>query len=166
MAPRRRYPPYDPRYDPRYDPYAYRRGGWGPGYGYGYRPGSSCLRDACLLETGCCIAESLDGGCLVATVLLLPQFVRALSTPPLSTSEVSGRAARTRLGSRLVAAIRVYQREVSATRAPVCRFTPSCSEYAVQAVERHGALRGSFLAARRLLRCRPGGARGTDPVPA
>jgi putative membrane protein insertion efficiency factor len=160
MSPRRRrYPPYDPRYDPRYDPYAYRRGGWGPGYGYGYRPGNSCLRDACLLETGCCLAESLDGGCLVATVLLLPQLARALSTPA-----VPGRPG-SRLAPRLVAGIRVYQREISASRAPVCRFTPSCSEYAVQAVERHGALRGSLLAARRLLRCRPRGARGADPVP-
>jgi putative membrane protein insertion efficiency factor len=159
MAPRRRYPPYDPRYDPRYDPYAYR--GAGPGYGYGYRPGGSCLRDACLLETGCCIAESLDGGCLVAAVLLLPQFARALSKPA-----VSGPRSGSRMASRLVAGIRVYQREISATRAPVCHFTPSCSEYAVQAVERHGALRGSVLAARRLLRCRPGGARGADPVPA
>jgi putative membrane protein insertion efficiency factor len=160
MAPRRRYPPYDPRYDPRYDPYAYRRGGYGPGYGYGYRPGSSCLRDACLLETGCCIAESLDGGCLVATVLVLPQLTRALSTPA-----VRGGRPGFRLAPRLVAAIRVYQREISAARAPVCRFTPSCSEYAVQAVERHGALRGSYLAARRLLRCRPWGAKGADPVP-
>jgi putative membrane protein insertion efficiency factor len=167
---RRRYPPYDPRYDPRYDPYAYRRGGWGPGYGYGYRPGNSCLRDACLLQTGCCIAESIDDGCLVATVLLLPQFARALSTPALSTPAldawVPGRQPGSRLASRLVAGIRVYQREISAARAPVCRFTPSCSEYAAQAVERHGTLRGSLLAVRRLLRCRPGGARGMDPVPA
>ena len=41
----------------------------------------------------------------------------------------------------------------------------SCSEYAVRAVERHGALRGGFLAARRLLRCRPSGTLGVDPVP-
>src|SRR4051794_37448012 len=160
MAPRRRrYPPYDPRYDPRYDPYVYR-GGWGPGYGYGYRPGNSCLRDACLLETGCCIAESLDGGCLVAAVLLVPQFVRAVSARP-----AVARRPRSAVASRLVAAVRVYQREISAHRAPVCRFTPSCSEYAAEALERHGAVRGSVLAGRRLLRCRPGGRRGADPVP-
>src|SRR4051795_8945603 len=103
MAPRRRYPQYDPRYDPRYDPYAYRRGGWGSGYGY--RPGNSCLRDACLLETGCCIAESFDGGCLVAAVLLLPQFPRALTTPARSSE-----GTRARTASRLVGAVRVYQR--------------------------------------------------------
>src|SRR5215213_6902243 len=129
MAPRRRpYPPDDPRFDPRYDPRynPYARGGYGPGYGsgpgygYGYRPGNSCLRDACLLETGCCLAESLDGGCLAPAVLLLPQFTRALTTPALSTPSqstpalsmpgASGRQPGSRLASRLVAGIRVYQR--------------------------------------------------------
>jgi uncharacterized protein len=46
-----------------------------------------------------------------------------------------------------------------------CRFVPSCSEYAVQAVEMHGALRGSWLAARRLARCHPLGGHGFDPPP-
>jgi putative membrane protein insertion efficiency factor len=146
-------PPYDPRYDPRYDPY--RRGGWGRGPGYGYRPGGSCLRDACLLETGCCLAESLDGNCLLGAVLLLPQFGHALTSPHAT------RGAR----GRMVAAIRVYQREISAHRPGVCRFEPSCSEYAAEAIERHGAVQGGVLAARRLLRCRPGGRCGADPVP-
>jgi putative membrane protein insertion efficiency factor len=163
---RRRYPPYDPRLDPRYDPRyrdPYGRGGFGPGYGYGYgyRPGGSCLRDACLLETGCCLAESLDGSCLLAAVMLLPQFAGALAGPRGSVPPAGGKAK-----DRLVAAVRVYQRDISAHRRPVCRFTPSCSEYAVEALERHGAARGTLLAARRLLRCRPGGRRGADPVPA
>jgi putative membrane protein insertion efficiency factor len=72
-----------------------------------------------------------------------------------------GRAARL-----LVGAIRGYQREISPRLAVECRFTPSCSEYAAQAITRQGAARGTLLAARRLLRCRPGGARGADPVPA
>jgi uncharacterized protein len=46
-----------------------------------------------------------------------------------------------------------------------CRFVPTCSEYAVEAVERHGALRGSLMAARRLLRCHPLGSHGFDPPP-
>jgi putative membrane protein insertion efficiency factor len=66
----------------------------------------------------------------------------------------------------LLAAIRLYQREIGAHRAPCCRFTPSCSEYAARSVAAHGAARGTLLAARRLVRCRPGGARGADPVPA
>ena len=47
-----------------------------------------------------------------------------------------------------------------------CRFQPTCSEYALEALARHGALRGSLLTLRRLSRCRPGGGEGYDPVPA
>lgn len=52
----------------------------------------------------------------------------------------------------------------SATRLPNCRFTPSCSQYAKEAVDTHGAGRGLWLAGRRVTRCRPGGAFGYDPV--
>jgi hypothetical protein len=48
---------------------------------------------------------------------------------------------------------------------PACRFEPTCSRYAEQAIERHGVLRGSWLAARRLARCHPFGGCGLDPVP-
>ncbi len=47
----------------------------------------------------------------------------------------------------------------------MCRFTPSCSEYAKQAIEKHGVLRGVWLGLKRILRCRPGGGFGYDPVP-
>nr|WP_308113128.1 MULTISPECIES: membrane protein insertion efficiency factor YidD [unclassified Blastococcus] len=66
----------------------------------------------------------------------------------------------------MVAAVRYYQREISPRRRPCCRFTPTCSAYAIDALETHGALRGSWLTLRRLVRCRPGAAGGTDPVPA
>jgi len=72
----------------------------------------------------------------------------------------------------LVLPIRVYQRMLSPALAALsgpagrCRFTPSCSEYAAQAIETHGALRGGALAARRLCRCHPWGGCGHDPVPA
>ncbi len=46
-----------------------------------------------------------------------------------------------------------------------CRFQPTCSEYALGALEQHGALRGSMLTVRRIMRCRPGGGDGYDPVP-
>jgi uncharacterized protein len=124
--------------------------------GYGRRRGGdSCMRDACMLETGCCIAEALDGSCLMAGMMLLPQMLT-----------MSGRSDRERGGSRLVAMIRLYQREISAHRAPVCRYSPSCSNYAIEAIDRHGPVRGTIMAARRLIRCRPGAARGADPVPA
>lgn len=64
-----------------------------------------------------------------------------------------------------VVAIRAYQRWVSPGLPPSCRFYPSCSEYAAQAVARHGLLRGCWLAARRLLRCHPFHPGGYDPVP-
>lgn len=65
---------------------------------------------------------------------------------------------------RILRAIRWYQRGMEGRPSP-CRFFPSCSSYAHEAVEVHGAGRGSWLAVRRLLRCRPFGPSGFDPVP-
>lgn len=65
----------------------------------------------------------------------------------------------------LVALIRLYQRFISPGLPPSCRFHPSCSAYAVTALERHGPLRGSWLAARRIARCHPFHPGGIDPVP-
>lgn len=65
----------------------------------------------------------------------------------------------------LVGLVRVYQRLVSPLLPPSCRFYPSCSAYAVTALTRHGAVRGSWLAARRLARCHPFHPGGIDPVP-
>ena len=67
--------------------------------------------------------------------------------------------------SPVVTAIRLYQRTVSKMLPPACRFTPSCSEYAAQAVERYGAWRGGLLAWRRFTRCGPWDPGGADPVP-
>jgi uncharacterized protein len=66
--------------------------------------------------------------------------------------------------ARLVAAVRWYQRGAEGRPSP-CRFYPSCSSYAVEALEVHGAGRGLVLTVRRLLRCRPFGPSGFDPVP-
>jgi len=65
----------------------------------------------------------------------------------------------------LVLLIRLYQRFISPALPPSCRYWPSCSSYAVEAVQKHGALRGSWLALRRLGRCHPWHAGGYDPVP-
>jgi uncharacterized protein len=65
----------------------------------------------------------------------------------------------------LAGVIRGYQIAVSPFLPPSCRFTPSCSQYALEAVTRHGALKGSWLAGRRLVRCHPFHPGGFDPVP-
>jgi putative membrane protein insertion efficiency factor len=148
-------------FGPGYGPgggYGPGRGWGGPPPGYGYRRGyggggGSCLRDLLFLDAGCCLAESLSDGCLLA---LGPTLLHAHRAPRGAPG----------LAGRMVAAIRVYQREVSPRRPPVCRFEPTCSAYAVQAIEEHGAGRGAWLTARRLLRCRPGAVGGADPVPA
>jgi len=62
-------------------------------------------------------------------------------------------------------AIRGYQKFISPLLPPSCRFYPSCSEYACQALAKFGAMKGSWLAAKRLLRCHPYHAGGFDPVP-
>jgi len=64
----------------------------------------------------------------------------------------------------LLASIRGYQK-VSARTPSVCRFTPTCSQYAAEAIARYGALRGGWLALRRIGRCHPFHAAGHDPVP-
>ena len=61
--------------------------------------------------------------------------------------------------------IRAYQLTLSPLLGPRCRFYPSCSQYAMEAVGQYGALRGSWLALRRLARCHPWHAGGYDPVP-
>jgi putative membrane protein insertion efficiency factor len=65
----------------------------------------------------------------------------------------------------LRAVIRGYQIMVSPLLPPSCRFMPSCSQYALEAIDRYGAVRGSWLAARRLARCHPFHPGGFDPVP-
>jgi putative membrane protein insertion efficiency factor len=69
------------------------------------------------------------------------------------------------IGVLLQAAIRAYQLTLSPLLGPACRFEPSCSRYASEAIERHGPWRGGVLAARRLLRCHPFRPGGYDPVP-
>jgi putative membrane protein insertion efficiency factor len=64
----------------------------------------------------------------------------------------------------LLAALRLYKRHISPQLPPACRYTPTCSEYAMEAIEQRGALVGSFLAAKRVLSCNPFSRGGYDPV--
>jgi uncharacterized protein len=61
--------------------------------------------------------------------------------------------------------IRLYQNTISRVTPPSCRFTPTCSHYSYQAIEKHGFLKGSWLAVKRIGRCHPFSAGGYDPVP-
>ena len=65
----------------------------------------------------------------------------------------------------LIGLVRVYQATLSPFLGGACRFEPSCSNYGIDALRRHGALHGAWLTLRRLLRCRPYGPSGYDPVP-
>jgi len=65
----------------------------------------------------------------------------------------------------ILGVIRFYQQGISPYTRPACRFSPTCSAYAAEAVQRHGAARGSWLGLKRILRCRPFGGWGHDPVP-
>lgn len=69
------------------------------------------------------------------------------------------------MGSVLVAFIRVYQIVLSPLLGQNCRFHPTCSHYAIGAIQKHGALRGLVYAVRRIARCHPFNAGGYDPVP-
>ncbi len=69
------------------------------------------------------------------------------------------------LSQLLILPIRGYQKFISPLTPPVCRFTPTCSQYAVEALQKHGPFRGLYLAIRRILRCHPWGGHGYDPVP-
>lgn len=155
-GPRRRRPRGYGGYGPGWGR-GYGRGGYGGyGPGYGHRRNDSCLRDLLFLNTGCCLANAL--GCGIESMLMAPSTLREVRT--------AGAGERgTRVADRMIAAVRVYQREISPKRPPCCTFTPTCSHYAVEALQQHGALRGGWLTVRRLIRCRPGAAGGPDPVP-
>ena len=69
------------------------------------------------------------------------------------------------LAAVLLLLLAIYRRSLSPLLGPRCRYVPTCSSYAVEAVQRHGALRGSWLTLKRLLRCHPFAEGGYDPVP-
>ena len=83
-----------------------------------------------------------------------------MTSPARSATRGVGHSARV-----LIAAIEVYRHMISPLRLPSCRFMPTCSQYAVEALTEYGLLRGGWLALRRLARCGPWHGGGWDPIP-
>lgn len=69
------------------------------------------------------------------------------------------------IGWLLILPIRFYRHYISPLTPPTCRFTPTCSQYAIEAIRKHGPFKGLYLAVWRILRCNPWGGSGYDPVP-
>jgi len=67
--------------------------------------------------------------------------------------------------SLLIIPIKIYQTIISPLLGPSCRFTPTCSQYAVEAIQKYGPFKGSWLSFKRILKCHPWGGSGYDPVP-
>jgi hypothetical protein len=65
----------------------------------------------------------------------------------------------------LIFLIKFYRKYISPLKPPCCRFYPTCSEYAIEALEKYGALKGSYMSIKRILRCQPFNPGGYDPVP-
>ena len=96
-----------------------------------------------------------------------PLGLRWGTLPHKGGGNLSAQPALYRLSSLIfIFVIRLYQRLLSPIMGHSCRFSPTCSHYTIQAIQKHGTLRGGYLAIRRILRCHPwGGPGGVDPVP-
>lgn len=85
---------------------------------------------------------------------------------PLSTvSYKTMQVLKNILSSVLIGLVRFYQRAVSPWLLPACRYTPTCSQYAVEAIVKYGPFKGGWMALKRLVSCNPWGGHGHDPVP-
>lgn len=91
-----------------------------------------------------------------------------MSAPTVVASDLTSEAAAARPGvlARILVALISLYRATARLRAPRCRFLPTCSAFAVESIEAHGAGRGAWLAVRRIARCHPWNPGGFDPVPA
>lgn len=74
------------------------------------------------------------------------------------------RASKFLLALPLIALVRFYQVAISPLKPPTCRFTPTCSQYALEALKKYGPIKGSWLALKRLCKCHPWGGSGYDPL--
>lgn len=80
-------------------------------------------------------------------------------------AQIAKRIVRQVLCFPLILTVKFYQICISPIKPACCRFTPTCSQYALEALKKHGPFKGLYLAVRRILRCHPWGGSGYDPVP-
>jgi uncharacterized protein len=85
--------------------------------------------------------------------------------PPMKLKTKIANATKNVLVLLLLLPIRFYQYVISPMKGPSCRFTPTCSQYAVDALKKYGPFKGTFLSVKRMFRCHPWGGHGYDPVP-
>lgn len=69
------------------------------------------------------------------------------------------------MGTFFVFMVKVYQKIISPHLMPACRYTPTCSEYSIEAIKKYGGFKGGWMAIKRILSCHPWGGHGHDPVP-
>jgi hypothetical protein len=101
----------------------------------------------------------------VSTVHPAAEAVQHPGSPPPGRSRLTGASLLLAPRYTVIGLLRLYQLTLSPLLGPVCRFAPSCSSYAVEAVRIHGVVRGGWLSGRRLARCHPWNPGGWDPVP-
>ena len=98
-----------------------------------------------------------------------PESMERITTPALAEAFIQEQVAalQKQVGDKkvLLALVKFYRVAISPYRPPCCRYIPTCSQYALEAIEKYGALKGGWLAFRRILRCNPFHKGGYDPVP-
>ena len=98
-----------------------------------------------------------------------PESMERITTPALAEAFIQEQVAalQKQIGDKkvLLALVKFYRVAISPYRPPCCRYIPTCSQYALEAIEKYGALKGGWLAFRRILRCNPFHKGGYDPVP-
>jgi putative membrane protein insertion efficiency factor len=93
----------------------------------------------------------------------MPQH--AFSTKLQEAAKWISRVVKRIISLPFILLVRFYQLCISPLKPPCCRFTPTCSQYALEALRKYGPVKGLYLAVRRILRCHPWGGSGYDPVP-
>ncbi len=111
------------------------------------------------------LAQSATPGLNALFGILSVFIVLFVTVFPLSSTNIMPARFPNPISWLLIKIVRFYQLFISPLIGPRCRFYPSCSSYAIEAIQKHGPIKGSWLAIKRIGRCHPGNPGGVDPVP-